>query len=82
MNIRRLDPLPATSGWTVYTVLCGILLILSIPKDLKFVVEETVDVLESDGVLRATPGRHMLRIRHGHGEDASKTCVTHSVTAS
>ena len=81
MNIRRLNPLATASGRTVYTVLRRVLLVFSVPKNLELVIEETVDMLESDVVLSATSGRHMLRIRHRHGEDASKTCVAHSVTA-
>ena len=80
MNIRGLNPLPTASGRTVYTVLRRVFLVLSVPKNLELVIEETVDMLEGNGVLSATSGRHMLRIRHRHGEDTSKTCVAHSMT--
>ena len=80
--VRRLDPLATASGRTVYAILCRILLVFPVPENLEFVVEEAIDVLEGDVVLRAAPGWHVLRIRYGHGENAAETRVTHSMTAS
>lgn len=81
VNMRRLDPFPTPSSRAIYTILGSVLLVFPIPQYLKFIIKETVDVLEWNAILRATPWRHMLRIGHRHGEDAPETCMAHPMAA-
>lgn len=73
VHISRLDPLTAALGRTVDAVLCGVLLIPGVPRDLELIVEEVVDVLQRNVVGAAAFGRHMLRVLYGHGKDATET---------
>lgn len=42
-------------------------------------VEKRVDVLERYVLICTTSGWHMLRICHGHGENALEAIMTHAV---
>jgi hypothetical protein len=59
---RWLDPLATSFGGTIQPVGSRILLVLSVPKDLEFVVEKSIGVLQRNVLRGATPRRHVLRI--------------------
>lgn len=81
VDVVRPDPFAAAPCGTVQPVLRHVLLVLLVPAGLELGVEQPVDVLQGDMVRRAALGRHVLRVRDGHGEDAFQTGVAHPVRA-
>lgn len=73
VHIGRLDPLAAAFCRAVEAVLCGVLLILGVPEEFEFVVEEVVDVPQGNVVWAAAFGWHVLRVFDGHGKDTAQT---------
>jgi hypothetical protein len=63
LNMVGFDPLPTSSTWAVYTILCSIFLKLSIPRFLESLVEELVDVFQGDVIRRAATWWHVCWIR-------------------
>lgn len=80
-DVIRLDPLSAAFANAVDLVLCLVLDELAIPGFLELLVEQLVNVFEIDMFVCAAARWHMSWIGNGHLEDASKTCVAHSVLA-
>ena len=81
MDVGRLDPLAATAGWAIDAVFGRIFLIFLVPLHLKAEIEQLVDMLKRDVVVRATFRRHMLWVRDRKGEDAPEAGVAHAVSA-
>jgi hypothetical protein len=81
MNVRRLDPLATFWERAVYPIFSVILLILAVPKNLEFEVEQLVDVLKRDVVFSAAAWRHMRWVLDRHIEHSLQAIMTHSVTA-
>ena len=77
----RFDPFAAAAHGAVEAVFRRVFLVFFVPFGFELGVEELVDVLEGDVLGLAAFGRHVGRVRDGHGEEAYEAVVAHIVRA-
>jgi hypothetical protein len=78
--VLGLDPFPASSCWTIYTIFGGKLLEFPIPSSLKIVIKQLLDMLQWYVISRAAFWRHMLGISNRKLEDSLETRATHAMS--
>lgn len=81
VDVGGFDPLAASFGGTVDSVLGGVFLVLPIPLYLEIVIKKLYDMFQWDAILGATFRWHMLWVRDRKVEDAAEAGVAHSVRA-
>jgi hypothetical protein len=64
VDITWFDPLATSAGWTVYSILCCILLELLVPQLLEFGVEQTLHMLQGNMICGTALWRHVLWVLH------------------
>jgi hypothetical protein len=80
-DMTGFNPFATPFGDAVDSILGLILLELTIPRLLEFLVEELVDVFEIDVIFCATTRWHMCRILDGHLEDPLKAHMAYAMLA-
>jgi len=70
VEIRWLDPLATFRGTTVDSVFGVVFVILPIPQNLEFLVEQLFNMLQGNMIVGTTARWHVCRVFDGHLENA------------
>lgn len=81
LDIVRFDPGAAFPSRAIYAVLRLEFSVFAIPQDLELLIEELVNVLQIDMLIRTTSRRHVSRVLDRHGKDALQARMAHAVSA-